>query len=69
MESDTDEKRASLLSIFSKVITLYKKYIRKNINEIHNFLLRFIFNLALITNSLKLVLVYNSNNKVIARRH
>ncbi len=40
LESDTDEKRASLLSILSKVHYL-------------------------ITNSLKLVPVYNSNNKVV----
>ena len=49
LESDTDEERASLLSILSKVHYIIQKYIRKKkkrknnkinlFNEIHKFLI------------------------------
>ncbi len=46
LESDTDEKRASLLSVLSKVHYIIQKNIRKKqtfFNEIHNFLIAFYY--------------------------
>ena len=65
LESDTDEK--GLACLLSKVHHIIQKYIRKKWKKwfYHNFLIAFyylrVLNLALITNSLKLVPV---NNKV-----
>ena len=49
LESDTDEKRASLLSVLSKVHYIIQKKIRKKkkkktfFNEIQNFLIAFYY--------------------------